>query len=89
MGKNKKLANWGGFGCGKGVKKLSSDFPFSSDPPVFRLKSLTMRALSPDEFERAGRLFDQEHYLGNLVKRRGLLQVVEDSGCWVALLDWG
>ena len=48
-----------------------------------------MRALRPDEFERAGRLFDQEHYLGNLSKGRGLLQVVEDSGRWVALLDWG
>lgn len=75
--------------CAKRVKKSSEDFPFSADPPLFRLQSLTVRALRPDEFERAGRFFDDEHYLGDLAAGRGLLQVVEDAGRWVALLDWG
>jgi len=48
-----------------------------------------VRALSPDEFERAKPFFDDEHYLGDLAAGRGLLQVVEDAGRWVALLDWG
>lgn len=71
------------------MKKSSIDFPFSADPPLFRLESLTVRALGTEEYERAGEFFDKEHYLGDLSKGRGLLQVVEDSGRWVALLDWG
>lgn len=48
-----------------------------------------MRALRAEEYEEAGKYFDDEHYLGDLAKGRRLLQVVEDAGRWVALLDWG
>ncbi len=48
-----------------------------------------MRVLSREEFARAGRYFDEEHYLGDLPEGRCLLQVVEHKGRWVALLDWG
>lgn len=50
---------------------------------------LTVRALEQDEYERAGQLFDNEHYLGDLRTGRHLLQVVEHQGRWLALLDWG
>jgi len=53
------------------------------------LKKLTVRVLSQEEFARAGRHFDEEHYLGDLPEGRCLLQVVEYQGRWVALLDWG
>lgn len=53
------------------------------------LKELTVRVLGGDEFERAGRYFDEEHYLGDLSTGRHLLQVVEHKGRWMALLDWG
>ena len=62
---------------------------FSEDPPLIRLKKLTVRALATEEFARAGELFDQEHYLGDLPPGRQLLQVIEYEGRWVALLDWG
>lgn len=62
---------------------------FKEDPPVFLLKDLTIRALKPHEFKRAGEIFEQEHYLGDLAKGRCLLQAVEYKGHWVALLDWG
>ena len=76
-------------GCGSVVKTLSDDFPFREDPPLLRLQNLTVRALHPDEYEQAGRYFDDEHYLGDLSRGRCLLQVVEQDGHWVALLDWG
>ena len=62
---------------------------FTEDPPVILLEHLTLRALEPHEFKRAGEILEQEHYLGNLPTGRCLLQVVEYKGRWVALLDWG
>lgn len=62
---------------------------FTTDPPVSLLKHLTVRALQPHEYERAGQLLDQEHELGDVPQGRQLLQVVEYHGQWVALLDWG
>ena len=62
---------------------------FTADPSPSFLKSLTVRALEPQEYQRAGELFDREHYLGDLPQGRQLLQVVEYNGQWVALLDWG
>lgn len=62
---------------------------FTTDPPLSLLKRLTVRALEPHEYERAGDLLDQEHYLGDVPQGRQLLQVVEYEGQWVALLDWG
>jgi len=62
---------------------------FPSDPPLSLLKHLTARVLEPHEYQRAGELLDQEHYLGDVPQGRQLLQVVEYHGQWVALLDWG
>ena len=62
---------------------------FSTDPPVSLLNRLTVRALAPPEYERAGQLLQREHYLGDVPQGRQLLQVVESDGQWVALLDWG
>lgn len=59
------------------------------DLPVSLLKSLTVRALEPQEYHRAGELLDREHYLGDVPQGRQLLQAVEYDGQWVALLDWG
>jgi len=59
------------------------------EPSTMLLKKLTIRVLSQEEFARAGRHFDEEHYLGDLPEGRCLLQVVEYQGRWVALLDWG
>jgi len=59
------------------------------EPSTVVLKELTVRVLGREEFERAGRFFDEEHYLGNLPNGRHLLQVVEHKGRWMALLDWG
>jgi hypothetical protein len=61
----------------------------TTDPPVSLLKSLKVRALEPQEYQRAGQLLDREHYLGDVPQGRQLLQVVEHNGQWVALLDWG
>jgi hypothetical protein len=62
---------------------------FTDDPPVSLLKSLTVRALEPHEYQRAGEQLDREHYLGDVPQGRQLLQAVEYKGQWVALLDWG
>ena len=70
-------------------KKKTSNPVFSLDPPVFLLKDLTVRVVQSDEYERAGELLDQEHYLGDLRTGRALLQAIEYQGHWVALLDWG
>lgn len=70
-------------------KKTPDHSVFKTDPPAFLLKDLTVRALQPEEYDRAGKLFDKEHYLGDLRKARMLLQAVEYKGRWVALLDWG
>ncbi|MBM3883672.1 MAG: hypothetical protein FJ387_28860, partial [Verrucomicrobia bacterium] len=56
---------------------------FTADPPVSVLKQLTVRALEPHEYRRAGQLLDREHYLGNLPQGRQLLQAVESNGQWV------
>ncbi len=72
----------------KGLKTHKNEV-FSEDPPQILLKQLSVRALEPEESSRAGELFDQEHYLGDLRSARGLLQVIEHQGQWVALLDWG
>ena len=61
----------------------------TTDPPVSLLKSLKVRALEPQEYQRAGQLLDLEHYLGDVPQGRQLLQVIEYQGQWVALLDWG
>ncbi len=62
---------------------------FPAHPSVSVLKHLTVRALQPHEYERAGQLLDREHYLGDVPQGRQLLQAVEYEGQWVALLDWG
>jgi hypothetical protein len=62
---------------------------FSADPPVSFFKNLKVRALEPEEYQRAGELLDREHYLGDVPQGRQLLQAVEYAGQWVALLDWG
>ena len=59
------------------------------EPAGYVLKQLTVRVLEQDEYVRAGELFDNEHYLGDLRTGRHLLQVVEYRGHWLALLDWG
>ena len=59
------------------------------EPAQHALKQLTVRVLEQDEYERAGQLFDNKHYLGDLRTGRHLLQVVEHQGRWLALLDWG
>lgn len=59
------------------------------EPSAVVLKELTVRIVGREEFERAGRAFDEEHYLGDLSAGRHLLQVVEHKGRWLALLDWG
>jgi len=69
--------------------KAKTDTVFTTDPPVFVLKNLTVRALDEDEHARAGELLRQEHYLGDCPQGRQLLQVVEYDGHWVAILDWG
>lgn len=61
----------------------------TTEPPVSLLKSLTVRVLEPEEYQRAGELLDREHYLGDVPAGRQLLQAVEYNGQWVALLDWG
>lgn len=69
--------------------KLDIDPVFTTDPPVFLLKDLTVRPLEEQEHCRAGKLLEQQHYLGDRPQGRQLLQVVEYQGHWVALLDWG
>ena len=69
--------------------KLKTDTAFTTDPPVFLLKDLTVRALKDEKHSQAGQLLEQEHYLGDCPKGRQLVQVVEHKGQWVALLDWG
>ena len=59
--------------------KLDIDPVFTTDPPVFLLKDLTVRPLEEQEHCRAGKLLEQQHHL----------EVVEYQGHWVALLDWG
>ena len=59
------------------------------EPAGYVLKQLTVRVLEQDEYDRAGKLFDNEHYLGDLRTGRHLLQVVEHQRRWLALLDWG
>lgn len=67
----------------------SSHEVFTTDPPVSLLNCLKVRALQPQEYQRAGELLDREHYLGDVSQGRQLLQAVEYNGQWVALLDWG
>jgi len=43
---------------------------FPTDPPLALLKRLTVRALEPHEYERAGQLLDREHYLGDVPSGR-------------------
>lgn len=63
---------------------------FTSDPAEASLKTLTLRLVEPQELARADELFDREHYLGAAKRSgNGLLQVIEQQGRWVALLDWG
>lgn len=63
---------------------------FAGDPPKGLLKNLTLRVASPEDYARADALFEEEHYLGAAKRSgRGLLQIIEYEGRWVALLDWG
>lgn len=71
------------------MKIQSKEPSFPQDPSLSQLQRLSVRALKPEEYERAGEFFNEEHYLGDLSRGRCLLQVVEDAGQWVALLDWG
>ena len=59
------------------------------EPSAYVLKELTVRIADREEYDRAGRYFDNEHYLGDVRTGRHLLQVVERRGRWLALLDWG
>ncbi len=43
------------------------------EPAGHILKQLTVRVLEQDEYVRAGELFDNEHYLGDLRTGRHLL----------------
>ena len=45
--------------------KLDIDPVFTTDPPVFLLKDLTVRPLEEQEHCRAGKLLEQQHYLGD------------------------
>ena len=65
------------------------DGVFTADPTLSLLRSLKVRALGPQEYQRAGELLDREHDLGDVPQGRQLLQVVEYESQWVALLDWG
>ena len=49
----------------------------TADPPVSLLKSLKVRVLGAEEYQRAGELLEREHYLGDVPQGRQLLQVVE------------
>ena len=69
--------------------KANTETPFTTDPPVFLLKNLTVRTLNEGEYSRASELLEHQHYLGDHPQGRQLLQVVEYQGHWVALLDWG
>lgn len=73
----------------KSTSTATNSGVFTSDPSLSLLKELTVRALQPREYQRAGELLDQQHYLGDLPQGRQLLQAVEYHGQWVALLDWG
>ena len=67
-----------------------TDTVFAGDPSAGLLKNLTIRAASPEDYARADACFKGEHYLGPAKRSgRGLLQIVEYEGRWVALLDWG
>ena len=68
--------------------KAKNKTPFTTDPSVFLLKDLTVRPLKDEEYDRAGELFEQEHYLGDCPQGRQLLQVVQYQNQWVALLDY-
>ena len=69
--------------------KSNTKTVFTTDPPIFLLKDLSVRPLKDEELSRAGELLEQEHYLGDCPEGHQLLQVVEYQGHWVALLDWG
>jgi len=71
------------------MKTNETSIGIEEEPPLFMLKQLSVRMLDAQEYARAGELLDREHYLGDLPRGRGLLQVVEYRGRWVALLDWG
>lgn len=63
---------------------------FTSDPSPVLLKGLNLRLAEEQDYERADALFGQQHYLGAAKRSgRGLLQIIEYEGRWVALLDWG
>ena len=69
--------------------KSTNHEDLTTDPPVSLLKSLKVRVLEPEEYQRAGELLERDHYLGDVPQGRQLLQAVEYNGQWVALLDWG
>lgn len=69
---------------------MPTDTVFAGDPPSGLLKNLTLRVATPEDHARADACFKSEHYLGAAKRSgRGLLQIVEYEGRWVALLDWG
>ena len=71
------------------MKTITDEREWEHEPPAVVLKQLRVRVVHEDELERASRLLEEEHYLGDHPGGRRLLQVVEYEGQWVALLDWG
>ena len=63
---------------------------FAEDPPIVVLGELEVTTLSREDWPRAARLLEEEHYLGDTRPvGRTLVQAVHHQGRWVALLIWG
>ena len=63
---------------------------FAEDPPSVVLGELEVATLSREDWPRAARLLEEEHYLGDTRPvGRTLVQAVHHQGRWVALLIWG
>lgn len=70
--------------------KTQTNTVFTSDPSPVLLKGLSLRLAEEQDYVRADAVFAQQHYLGAAKRSgRGLLQIIEYEGRWVALLDWG
>ena len=63
---------------------------FAQEPPIVVLGELEVATLSREDWPRAARLLEEEHYLGAARPvGRTLVQAVHHQGRWVALLIWG
>ena len=73
--------------------KLDIDPVFTTDPPVFLLKDLTVRPLEEQEHCRAGKLLEQQHYLaigprgGNFCRWSSIRAIGLPSGLGAGLLE--